>query len=346
MTATSSKSIVSSPARRRRWLSDARQRYALLVAWAAVIVLFGILRPNTFLTTADFSSILGSQAVLLVLTLALIIPLTSGDYDLSVASILSLASMEVAVLNVNEHWPILAAIAVALATGLVAGIINGAIVVAFGLDSLIVTLGTGTFVEGLVYWISGSNTISGISNGLINWVILKRLLGVPIVFFYGLLLCFVLWYLLDYTPLGRRMLIVGRGRSVARLSGLNVSRIRWGALAASGLVSAFAGVLYAGSTGAADPTSGGGFLLPAFAAAFLGATSIMPGRFNPWGSLTAVYFLVTGITGLQIIGVQGFVQDLFYGGALVVALALSQFTRKKRTVRRRGQRKEEIRSVD
>jgi ribose transport system permease protein len=83
-------------------------------------------------------------------------------------------------------------------------------------------------------------------------------------------------------------------------------------------------VLYAGTTGGADPSSGASFLLPAFAAAFLGATSIVPGRFNPWGSFIAVYFLVTGITGLQLLGVESFVQQLFYGGALVVAVVLSR----------------------
>jgi ribose transport system permease protein len=96
------------------------------------------------------------------------------------------------------------------------------------------------------------------------------------------------------------------------------------ALAASGLVAAGAGVLYAGSTGGADPSSGATFLLPAFAAAFLGATGIVPGRFNPWGSFVAVYFLWTGITGLQLHGARSFVQQLFYGGALVVALVLAR----------------------
>jgi ribose transport system permease protein len=130
-------------------------------------------------------------------------------------------------------------------------------------------------------------------------------------------------------PVGRRLLFVGRGRSVARLSGIHVARLRWGALVVSGLISAFAGVLYAGTLGSADPTSGLSFLLPAFAAAFLGATTIMPGRFNPLGSIAAVYFLVTGITGLQLLGVQTFVQQLFYGGALVLAVALSQLARRR-----------------
>jgi ribose transport system permease protein len=91
-------------------------------------------------------------------------------------------------------------------------------------------------------------------------------------------------------------------------------------------------VVYAGTTGGADPSSGAGFLLPAFAAAFLGATSIVPGRFNPWGSLIAVYFLVTGITGLQLLGVESFVQQLFYGGALILAVVLARVVRGRSAV--------------
>jgi ribose transport system permease protein len=139
----------------------------------------------------------------------------------------------------------------------------------------------------------------------------------------------LIWYVFDFTPAGRRLLIVGRDRNVARLSGLRVTRTRIGALMAAGVIASFAGVLSAGTSGGADPTSGTALLLPAFAAAFLGATTIQPGRFNPWGSFIAVYFLATGIAGFQILGVQSFVQNLFYGGALVVAVALSQLARRR-----------------
>src|SRR5262249_56594632 len=147
---------------------------------------------------------------------------------------------------------------------------------------------------GIVLWISGSQTISGIDEGLINWVVVKRLFGIPLEFYYGIALGLVMFYVFELMPVGRRLLFVGRGRGVARLSGIRVRRLRWGALVVSGLISAFAGVLYAGTLGSADPTSGLSFLLPAFAAAFLGPTTIMPGRFNPIGSIAARYFLVTG----------------------------------------------------
>jgi ribose transport system permease protein len=318
------------PARWSRPLvADLAERYALLAAWGVTCVVFGILRPDTFLTTSNFTTIFGSQAILVVLTLALLPPLTAGDYDLSVAATMTLSSMVLAILNVNHHWSIGAAIVAALAIGVLVGLINGALVVLLDIDSLIATLGSSTFIAGVVLWISNSQTISGVSQSLIDLVVVDRFLGIPLEFYYGIALGIAILYVFEFMPVGRRLLFVGRGRSVARLSGIHVARLRWGALVVSGLISAFAGVLYAGTLGSADPTSGLSCLLPAFAAAFLGATTIMPGRFNPLGSIAAVYFLVTGITGLQLLGVQTFVQQLFYGGALVLAVALSQLARRR-----------------
>ncbi len=305
------------------------ERFGLVIAWLIVIAVFGIVEPDTFLTPANFSTIFGSQAVLVVLTLGLLVPLTAGDYDLSIAGVLTLASMEIAYLNVNWHWPIALAIVAALAMGAIVGLVNGLIMTVFDVDSLITTLGTGTVVSGIVIWVSHSNTISGISNSWVNLVVGTRVLGVPLEFYYGLVLAVLMWYFFEYTALGRRILFVGRGRSVSRLSGLHVRRLRVGAMITSGVIGASAGALYVGTLGGADPTSGLTFLLPGFAAAFLGATAIIPGRFNPWGSLVAVYFLVSGITGLIILGVESFVQELFYGGALVVAVVLSQIARRR-----------------
>lgn len=309
-------------------------RYGLLVVWAAVALFFTLLPQTsaTFPTANNLATIFGSQAVIAMLTLALVVPLTAGDIDLSVAFTLTLSAMLIAVLNAQHHVPIALAVAVALAAGAFVGLVNGAFILIFRIESLIVTLGSGTFVGGVVLLISGSNTISGVAPGLVEWVVVRRLLGIPLEFYYALLLCLVLWYVFEFTPVGRRLLFVGRGRNVARLSGIHVDRVRLGALVASGVISAIGGVAYAGTTGAADPTSGSQLLLPAFAAAFLGATTIIPGRFNPIGALVAVYFLVTGITGFQLLGAQSYVQSLFYGGALVIAVALSQVASRRRTL--------------
>ena len=153
----------------------------------------------------------------------------------------------------------------------------------------------------------------------------------PLAFYYGFLLSALVWYVFEFTALGRRLLFVGRGREVARLNGIRVDRVRLVAHGVS-VFSALAGTLYAGMTGSADPTSGLNYLLPAFAAVFLGATSVVPGRFNPWGSFIAVYLLVSGITGLTMLGIDTFVQNLFYGGALVLAVAASQLVRKRQAL--------------
>jgi ribose transport system permease protein len=310
-----------------RVVVDWFERLALVLAWAATIAVFGYLRPDSFLTWSNFATILGSQSVIVVTALGLIIPLTAGDYDLSIANNLTFAATLLAVLNVNHGLPVGVAIAAALAAGLVIGLVNAIFVLYFRMNSLIVTMGVGTFTHGLTLWLGDQQTISGVSDTLVNAVIVERWLGVPLGFYYAIVLCAALWYYLTYTAAGRRLLFVGRGREVARLSGIAVDRVRLGGFLCSGLLGAVAGVLYVGTTGAADPSSGLSFLLPAFAAAFLGATSINPGRFNPWGTVISVYFLVTGITGLSIIGVSTFVQDLFYGGALVIAVTLSQIVR-------------------
>lgn len=311
----------------RQDVIDAVERFGLIGVWLVTIAIFAILRPDSFFTWPNLSTILGSQAVLVVATLGLIIPLAAGDYDLSVASTLTLSSMIIGVLNVNHGLNIGLAIAAALAMGVAVGVINGFFITVFRINSLIVTLGVGTFLNGITLWISDSMTISGIASALVQSVIVGRLFGIPLEFYYGLALCCLIWYIAEYTSLGRRVLFVGRGREVARLSGINVDRVRRGCLITSSVLGALGGVLYAGTTGAADPTSGLSYLLPAFAAAFLGATTINPGRFNPWGATIAVYFLVTGITGLIMVGINTFVQDLFYGGALVLAVTLSQLVR-------------------
>jgi ribose transport system permease protein len=305
------------------------ERYALIVAWVIVIAVFSFAEPDTYFTSGNFETIFGSQAVLLILALGLIIPLTTGDFDLSIAGVMVLCSMTLALLTVDHGWALFPAIIVVLALGLLIGLINGGLVVLLGIDSFIVTLGVGSIIGGITLWISDSNTVTGLPPELSKWVVEERILGISLAFWYGLLLVILLWYIFTYTALGRRLLFVGRGRNVSRLSGINVGRLRWGALGMSGLISALAGVVYAGTLGGADPTSGLQFLLPAFAAAFLGATAIRPGRFNPWGTFIAVYFLVSGITGLQLIGVESFVQQIFYGGALVIAVSVGQLLRRQ-----------------
>ena len=303
------------------------ERVALILVWLLIIAAFGAAMPRSFLNWGNFSILFASYAPAALLALAIIVPLTAGDYDLSVGATLTVSSCLIGVLNVWAGLPILLVIAIALASGVVIGLVNAFFIVYVRVPSLVVTLGTTSLMSGLVQWMTGSSTIGGIDNALIMAVVGGRFLGVPYAFYYALAAAIVMSYVFDFTPLGRRLLFVGRGREVARLNGIAVDRVRVGALVTSGVLSAAAGVLYAGVLGSADPYSGLNYLLPAFAAAFLGATTIIPGRFNPWGAIVAVYFLATGITGLTMLGIPLWVTNVFNGGALILAVTISQITR-------------------
>jgi ribose transport system permease protein len=217
-----------------------------------------------------------------------------------------------------------AAAIVAIFAGMLVGLFNGFIVTKFDINPFIVTLGMGTVIVGISYMISNTRTITGVDPALSEAVLAKPFFGIPVDFYYAMLLCVVVWYVFEYTAFGQRLLLIGQNRDVARLNGVPVSRSRLLGLTLSATIASLAGVVYVGTTGSADTTSGAGFLLPAFAAAFLGSTTIRIGRFNPWGTFIAVYFLVTGITGLQLMGFPQYVQYLFYGGALVIAVVLSK----------------------
>ncbi|MWV48166.1 ABC transporter permease [Rathayibacter sp. VKM Ac-2803] len=305
------------------------ERYALLGAWGVIVIAFSIALPDTYFTLGNLQNVFGSQSVLLILALGFLFPLTAGEFDLSGASTMSLSAMTVAVLNAQMGLPLGVSLLAAVAVGITVGLVNGLLTVAFRIDSFIVTLGTSTLMIGLIQWMSNASSVTGVDSALVQATVGWRgVLGLPLAFVYGLAATLIVLVVLTSTPVGRRLLFVGMGRQVAELSGLNVRRLRVGAFVGAGLTASVAGIVYAGTLGGADPSSGQSFLLPAFAACYLGATAILPGRFNAIGTFIAVYFLFSGVVGLQMLGAQNFVQQLFYGGALIVAVAVSQTIRR------------------
>jgi ribose transport system permease protein len=302
----------------------------LPLAWVLVIIGFGVAEPSTFLTMGNFSTIFGSQAVLFMLTMALLVPLTNNDIDLSVGAMSGLVSMVVAILNTQQGMPIFWACIVGLVIGLFAGLVNGVLVIWFNANSFIITLGTGTVLSGLAEWMSHELTITGVSASLSNVTFTDEFLDIPLEFYFGLVVMLVMWYLLTYTPFGQRALFIGQSREVARLSGFKVGAARIQGFVIAGGIAALSGILFVGTTGSATPGDGNTLLLPAYAAAFLGLTTIQPGRFNAIGSGIAVYFLATGVAGLQLKGYGDWVQSVFYGAVLVVAVVMSRVLARRR----------------
>jgi ribose transport system permease protein len=307
--------------RRALTVGTLANRYGLVIAWLVVIAVFSITLPDTFFQLSNFQTILGSQAVLLVITLGVIVSLTVGEFDLSVGGVVNVSVVVMGYLNGVHHWPVIPSIIAVLAVGLIVGAINAYLTVGVGIQSIIVTLGMGTLLQGLALGIN-ANAVPGLAPDLVS-VMRSTLFGVQLAFYFGLALTILAWYVYRFTPVGRYLFFVGAGREVARLAGLRVGAIRAGAMLTTSLMGSLAGIMLVGLLGSSDPNVGPNFLLPAFAAAFLGATAISPGRFNPWGTFIAVYFLVTGITGLQLAGFSSWVENVFYGGSLVVAVAVA-----------------------
>lgn len=316
-----------SVSRVRPGLGQIANRYALIAIWAALAAAMAIATPDKFLQPITLNTIFGTQSVLVILTLALLLPLAVGDFDLSVANTMGMSATLMVVINGDKlQLPLWLAILAAVGVGLAVGAVNGLLVVKLKVNAIVATLGMGTLLLGLANWVSGSIIQTGISKGLSRFVN-EKLLGLPMSFWYGLVIAAVIWYLFSFRPVGRRILFVGQNRDMARLSGVKVDRLRFLSFIAAGLLSSLAGILMAGQLGAFQASSSTSYLLPTFAAAFLGTTVINPGRFNPWGSVIAIYFLATGITGLNLLGLTGWVQDAFYGAALIVAVTLSTFVR-------------------
>ena len=304
------------------------QRYAIIIVFVIMFIAFSLAIPNTFLSIGNLSNILGGQAVLFILVMAVMLPTIMGDFvDLSLGSSLGLSAMTLAVLNVNHHTNVVVACLAGVGAALLVGLINVFFVVYFDNDPFIVTLGTMTIVQGVTYIISGSNSVGIVSTNLSNWIFTYNFLSIPLEFYYGLAIFLVVWYVLSFTPVGQKALVLGQSREVARLTGVRVNKMRsWGFILGAG-VAGLAGIAYAGTNGTIDPTAGSDLILPAFAAVFLGVTAIKPGRINPLGAFIAVYFLAVGTAGFQLLGTQSYIQQIFYGAALVAAITLPKANR-------------------
>lgn len=309
-------------------LRSVSSRYALIGVWLLMALVFAGLRPGTFPTIASAKVIFGSQSVLLLLAVAALSTLVVGEFDLSFASVMGVSATIVPVLSEQHHVHIALSCLIALLASLAAGAINALFIVRFGISSLVVTLGTASLYLGLAELLSGQSSVA-VFNESLTRIATTRVLGLPLSFYYGLILCAGFAYLLTWTPLGRHIIFVGANRDVARLAGINVNRIRTGSYLAAGLIAGLSGILLVATIGGFDPTGGAGYLLPALSAVFLGTAIVRPGQFNPMGTFLALMFLGTGIYGLQLMGYSGWVQDVFYGAGLVVAVALATLVRRR-----------------
>ncbi len=311
-------------------LADLLSRYSLVGVLALLWVAFSLWNPTVFATVGNLQSILLQQATVGILALAIVVPLIAGHYDLSSGFQFGLAQSLCAVLVLREGWHPLAAIVAVLLAGAVIGVVNGQLITRLGLPSFTTTLGTGLVILGISEFLTENQVITGTAAQWFLDLGRGRLLGVPLPFVYLALVAIALFVMLELTVWGRKAYAVGANPSAARLSGIAADRVVRQSFVVTGLLCALAGCVSVTSLGGSSPVVGFGSLLPAFAGAFLGATCIRPGRYNVAGTVIAVYVIGVGIIGLQQQGAAVYVQDLFNGAALLIAVIVAEVVRRRR----------------
>ena len=303
----------------------------LVILLVLLVALFAILKPDTFLTPFTFRSMANSRSINAMAALAVMIPLAANQFDLSVASVIGISQVLANGLQTQQHLPWIAAAALVLLLGAVVGAVNGVLVTRFRISSFIATLGSGTVLLGLNQWYTGGRQVVGpLDPAFLKLSTIVPGLGVPSPLLYVLAMGVVLWVLFDHLPLGRYLYVIGDNPRAAALVGIPTERYTVLAFTAAGLIAAFAGVVLQAQLQVGQSTVGQELMLPAFTGALLGATAIRPGRPNTWGTILAVAVLAVAVAGLSQLGAPFFVEPLFNGSMLILAVGLAMATQRRR----------------
>ena len=304
--------------------------YGLVILMFGLILLFSLLLPNTFPTALNVRAILSDKAIIALLSLAAMIPMVAGRIDLTVGYGIVLWHILAISLQTmfGLPWPV--AVGIVLVLGVVTGFLNGLLVEVARIDSFIATLGTGTILYSLALWHTGGRQMVGALPDAFYAINGTFVFGLPITAFYVLAITVGLWIILEYTPIGRYLYAIGANQRAAELNGIPTRKFVIGAFVTSGLMTALAGVLLASKLRIGQASVGLEFLLPALVGAFLGSTTIKPGRVNVWGTIVGVMILAVGISGIQQFGGSFWVEPLFNGTTLLIAIGIAGYAQRKK----------------
>jgi ribose transport system permease protein len=305
--------------------------WGLLVLLVLLVIVFSLLKPDTFLTYFNIRSILSNKSVQALVALSVFIPMTANQFDLSAGFNVGISQV-LAIGLQAQGMPWWGAVIAVLLLGAFVGLLNGLLVTRVKIDSFIATLGTGTVLYGLNAWYTGGQQVLGSLPP--EFLAISGNVGiVPAPAIYVLIVSLALWLAFEYLPLGRYLYVLGASPRAAELNGISAKRYVTLGFVAAGTLAAFAGVVLQSQLQVGQSSVGQEYLLPAFTAALLGATSIRPGRVNVWGTVLAVAVLAVTVAGLNQLGAPFFVEPLFNGSMLILAVGLAVQAAQRRTKR-------------
>jgi ribose transport system permease protein len=254
--------------------------------------------------------------------------LVVGEFDLSIGYAASFAGLLVVGFMALQGLPIWVAVPLMLVIGAIIGAVNGILVTKARINAVIATLGVGTILTGLGFAYSPFPIVTNIPPEF-SVISLGRLIpGVPNSIPIMVIVLAILWVILNKTDLGQKMQAVGGNREAARLSGIRVDRVKIFAFITAGVCAALTGIMLSSLLGSGTLAAADGYLLDAFAAAFLGSATLRDGEFHIVGTLVGVLVIAVGFNGLSIFGAPSWAQQVFSGGILIVAVGLATLSRR------------------
>ena len=323
---TSSASGPASAVPPRNWTSRVGlDRFSALYLWAFFMIAF-TLSSDQFLNWTSIRLVLTEKAIVGVLAMAFLIPLAADTFDLSIGHMMGFSLVIVNVIA-RDHPGIPQGVGalIAIAACALVGFISGFIVVRLRVNSFIATLGMSQVLTAVTLILSGNRQISGAFSKAYRNIGLKRVFDLPLFFWFMIILAGVVWFVLEHTAVGRFLFAIGGNREAARLAGVRTDRYTWATLVVSAMIAGFAGLVQSWKVGTFGNNVGPGFLFPAIAAVFFGASQLR-GRPNVWGTMIAVFTLAFGVKGLQLTftgGNKPWIEPLFEGLSLLIAVAFA-----------------------
>lgn len=297
----------------------------LLVLIAAIIVGMSLASP-VFLSLANFRAMAIGMAPTVIIAVGMTVLLVSGGFDLSVGSVLALASTVTALLLLGGT-PIPLAILGALALGATIGLANGIIVTRIGVNPLVATLGSMSIARGIALVLTEGFSLINLPPSF-GWAGRTEILGLPFLLWVALALVVVFDLAMRHGSFFRQLYYVGSNEKAARLSGLAVDRVRTLAYMLSGLLAALAGVLLASRLMSGTPTAGNALELQVLAAAVIGGASLRGGEGTVLGAFLGVVFVALINNAMTMLAVSIYWQMIVIGAVLVAAVALDMLVRR------------------
>ncbi len=315
----------AAPAPRSLAGKDAFRQASILLGCLSLFVVFSLL-TSSFYQPANLVDIMLQSAINAVIAVGMTLVIMTRGIDLSVGSIVGLSSMVAA--DVANH-NMLAGIAAGVGVGLACGAINGILIAKLKLPDFIVTLGTLSVFRGAALIYTNGQPIYGLPQEFRD-AFAGQWLGIPTPVLLAILIAALGFFVVRFTALGEQIIAVGGNEEAARLSGIDIDRVKITVYTLSGLLSSLAGFVLIARIGAAEPIGGNGFELQAIGSAVIGGASLFGGIGNPLGSIVGALTLGGLQNGLTLMNVPSFWQYVASGVVVILAVYVDRLARPRR----------------